>query len=179
MVRAPCRGRDGQGSHWPGIRLYWGLLGLLTAMFFGKRMASESWCEPDAPAALVGDRKNKGKGSQGLEVAKVFWMDSLVPLCLTAPDPRLFGTRLFHLFQTAWAQPDQHHIAQDVFLALRDPLALPANFQREHCPLDVVPHPNPIFRRRQFCHIITYLSLDCGGPRRSSLPRSPCRFQNS
>ena len=75
------------------------------------------------------------------------------------PAPEPLWTDVFHFLQAALAQPYQDHVAQYVFLAFRNPLALPANIQREHCPLDVVPHPNPIFRRRQFCHIITLLAL--------------------
>ena len=56
------------------------------------------------------------------------------------------------LGQASPAQPDYDHVAQNIFLTLRNPLALPANFQGADGFLNVLPHFNPIFRWCKFCH---------------------------
>ena len=52
--------------------------------------------------------------------------------------------RLMQLGEAARAQPDKNHIAQNVLLALRNPLAPPAEFQCLDGPTNVLPHLNQL-----------------------------------
>ena len=83
-------------------------------------------------------RREQG-GTKSTRTLRAVRADGLAEVRDAVPRLRAAAVRMMHLRQATPAQPNQDHVPQDVLLALRDPLASPADFQCPDGPANILP----------------------------------------